>query len=189
MRTAAPGPAGALRALITATVLIGPLAACGGSPAPTPAPATAGASSATDSGSVRTDAGSVAGDAGPAGDASADCTRATRAATDVSLEMQFLYQADSAARWQALTDPSAPVGLDAARFAAGVAALGSLPGGADVAARYAPIATLETEAAVAADPWGGGSGPAARAHDETEAAFIDLGVALTLYLEGLGCAP
>ena len=177
-----------LGAVLIATAVAASLAACGSSPA-TQAPSVTQPPASIDPGGAGGAGGGGAASLVAGGGGTADCTATMAAATDVSLEMQALYQVDSAARWKALADPSAPMHLDAARFAAAVAAIGGLPGGADVAAKYRPIVDLETQAFAASDPWGDGSGPAAKAHDTAAAGFIDMGVALTQLLEALACAP
>jgi hypothetical protein len=171
-------------AMMLAAALLALVAAgCSGTSAsPTGDPA----GSAAPSAAVQPSSGSGGAVGGGSGAGAASCDRVREAATLVALQMQLLYQADSAAQWTSMTDPATPVRLDATSAAAAVDVLATLPGSGDLVASYREIVDLERQAE-SGDPWGDGSGPGARAHALVKATFIDLGVALSTLLEAVGC--
>jgi hypothetical protein len=168
--------------LAGATLVLAVVGCSGGSGTATTAPAASAAASAA--ASVAAAPSSAPGASSGMGGAGCDGIR--EAATRVSLETQLLYQADSGERWATMTDPSAPIRLDAGAMAAAVDVLATLPGSGDLVASYRQIVDLERQAG-SGDPWGDGSGPGARAHELVKAKFIDLGVALSTLLEAAGC--
>jgi hypothetical protein len=159
------------------------VAACGGS---------SGSAAAASTDQVAHTAGASLAATTQAPDASAaavsgGCATWQQAAETLSLETKMLFQADSAAQWKAMTDPTAPIVLSGDRMAKAVAILSATPGSADLMAKYRAIAELEKQAVASTDPWGAGNGPGAQVQQTVSAAFVDLGTGLGNLLSTLGC--